>query len=123
MCISAIRGLEREIQSTPDNYRLYESLGHALAFLGRREEAVAAGEHAVELMPISKDATNGPRAVINLAQIYTRIGESDKAIDLIQELLSIPCDLSVGLLRLDPAWDPLRDDPRFQALLEKDDTN
>ena len=123
VCISAIRGLEREIQSTPDNYRLYESLGHALAFLGRREEAVAAGEHAVELMPISKDATNGPRAVINLAQIYTRIGESDKAIDLIQELLSIPCDLSVGLLRLDPAWDPLRDDPRFQALLEKDDTN
>ena len=48
-----------------------------------------------------------------------RVGEVDKALDLIDELLSIPCWLSVGLLRLDPAWDPLREHPRFQALLEK----
>ena len=47
----------------------------------------------------------------------------NKALDLIEELLSIPCQLSVGLLRLDPVWDPLRDNPRFQALLEKYDTN
>ena len=61
----------------------------------------------------------GPINTIELAKIYTRVGETDKALDLIDELLSIPCDLSVGLLRLDPVWDPLRDHPRFQALLEK----
>ena len=78
-----------------------------------------AGEHAVELMPISKDAARRAHPAIELAKIYTRVGETDKALDLIDELLSIPCDLSVGLLRLDPVWDPLRDHPRFQALLEK----
>jgi TolB-like protein/Tfp pilus assembly protein PilF len=122
-CGSAVERLEPEIQKTPKHYFLYSALGHALAFLGRKEEAVAAGEHAVELMPISKDATYGPGTVINLAQIYTRVGESDKALDLIEKLLSIPCHFSVGLLRLDPAWDPLRDHPRFQALLEKYGTN
>ena len=122
-CMSAVERIQVEIQTRPDDYRLYSALGRALAFLGRQDEALRAGEHAVELMPISKDATRGPNTVINLAEIYTRVGETDKALDLIQELLSIPCHLSVGLLRLDPAWDPLRDHPRFQALLEKYDTN
>jgi tetratricopeptide (TPR) repeat protein len=118
-CMSAVGRLEREIQTESNNDFLYSSLGHALAFLGRKDEAVHAGEHAVELMPISKDALIGPDIVINLAQIYTRVGETDKALDLIDELLSIPCNLSVGLLRLDPVWDPLRDQPRFQEILEK----
>ena len=55
--------------------------------------------------------------------IYARVGENDQALDLIEELLSIPGNMSVGLLRLDPVWDPLRDHPRFQALLEKYDTD
>ena len=71
----------------------------------------------------SKDAADGPYQEIELAKIYTRVGEADKALDLIDKLLSMPCELSVGLLRLDPVWDPLRDNPRFQALLEKYDTN
>jgi len=78
-----------------------------------------AGERAVELMPISKDLLDGTDRVIELAKIYSRVGEADKALDLIEELLSIPSFLSVGLLRLDPVWDPLRDHPRFQALLEE----
>jgi serine/threonine-protein kinase len=82
-----------------------------------------AGEHAVELMPISKDALDGTDQAIELAKIYSRVGEVDKALDLIDELLSIPSWLSVRLLRLDPVWDPLRNHPRFQALLEKYDTN
>ena len=78
-----------------------------------------AGEHGAELIPISKDAVDGPYLAIELAKIYTRVGETDKALDLIDEQLSIPSFLSVGLLRLDPVWDPLRDHPRFQALLEE----
>ena len=82
-----------------------------------------AGEHAAELMPIAKDALDGSDQAIELAKIYARVGEDEMALDLIEELLSIPSFLSVGLLRLDPVWDPLRDNPRFQALLEKHDTN
>jgi serine/threonine-protein kinase len=77
----------------------------------------------VELIPVSEDAVDGPFQVIELAKIYSRVGEHEEALRLIDELLSIPCDLSVGMLRLDPVWDPVRDDPRFQALLEKYDTN
>ena len=70
-------------------------------------------------MPTSKDALTGPILEIELAKICARAGAVDKAINLIEKLLSIPCDFSVGLLRLDPAWDPLRDHPRFQEILEK----
>jgi serine/threonine-protein kinase len=122
-CSSAIEFMESEIQSRPHDYRVYSSLGHALALLGRGEEAVRSGQRAVELLGPSKDALDGPYQEIELAKIYTRVGESDEALDLIEKLLSIPCDFSVGLLRLDPVWDPLRDHTRFQALLEKYDAN
>jgi pentatricopeptide repeat protein len=118
-CSSAIEFMEGEIQARPHDYRVYSALGHAFALLGRSEEAVRAGQRAVELMGPSKDALDGPFQEIELAKIYTRVGQSHKALDLIEKLLSIPCDFSVGLLRLDPVWDPLRDHPRFQALLEK----
>jgi tetratricopeptide (TPR) repeat protein len=122
-CASAVELLEREIEETPHDFLLHIALGHTYALLGRSEEAMRAGEQAVELMPISKDAMDGPDQAIELAKIYTRVGEADKALDLIEELLSIPSLLSLGLLRLDPDWDPLRDHPRFQALLEKYDTD
>jgi tetratricopeptide (TPR) repeat protein len=122
-CASVVEPLEREIETRPHDYRLHIALGHTYAFLGRSEEALLAGEHAVELMPISKDVLDGGDQSIELAKIYTRAGEHEEAVNLIEELLSIPCRLSVGLLRLDPVWDPLRDHPRFQALLEEYDTN
>ncbi len=122
-CISAVEMLELEIGMRPHDYRLYSAIGHAFAIVGRNEEAVRAGEYATELMPTSKDSLTGPHLAIELARIYSRVGETNKALDQIEELLSIPCDLSVGLLRLDPVWDPLRDHPRFQALLEEYDTN
>jgi len=118
-CESAIVRLEEEIEFRPHDHRLHSAIGHAYALLGQRGKAVRAGELATELMPISLDALDGSDQAIELAKIYTQVGETDKALDLIDELLSIPCELSVGLLRLDPAWDPLRDHPRFQALLEK----
>ena len=70
-------------------------------------------------MPVSHDALDGPSFVVSLAQIYSMVGEFDAAIDQLEYLLSIPATFSVQLLRLDPFWDPLRDHPRFQALLEK----
>jgi tetratricopeptide (TPR) repeat protein len=122
-CTSAVELLEREIEARPHDYRLYSAIGHAFALLDRKEEAVHAGEHAAVLMPTSEDSLVGPTLAIELAKIYTQVGETDKALGTLEELLSIPCDLSVGLLRLDPVWDPLRDHPRFHALLKKYDTN
>jgi tetratricopeptide (TPR) repeat protein len=118
-CASALDILEREIEARPQDHLLYMALGHAFALLGRSEDAVRAGEHAVELMPIVEDALDGSYLALELAKIYTRVGQHDQALSLIEELQSIPSSLSVGLLRLDPVWDPLRDHPGFQALLEK----
>jgi serine/threonine protein kinase/tetratricopeptide (TPR) repeat protein len=122
-CQAAREKLKREAEARPHDFRLFLALGEAYALMGRREDAVRDAEHASELMPISKDALVGTNVAIELAKTYVWVGEVEKALELIDELLSIPCDLSVGLLRLDPVWDPLRDHPRFHALLEKYDTN
>jgi serine/threonine-protein kinase len=62
---------------------------------------------------------DGPGVVIIMAEIYARVGEYEKAIDRLEYLLSVPAMISVPLIRIDPLWDPLRDHPRFQRLLEK----
>jgi len=82
----------------------------------RKEEALREGRRACELLPISKDAVSGMALAINLAQIYTRTGEKDRAIEQIAAVEGIPNTLSYGLLKLHPYWDPLRGDPRFQKL-------
>jgi hypothetical protein len=74
---------------------------------------------AVDLMPMSKDAVLASNPLRGLAQIHTMVGDHDAAIDLLDYLLSIPSWVSVPSLRLNPTWGPLRDNPRFQALLEK----
>jgi TolB-like protein len=94
-------------------------LGLILAFLGRKEEAIAEGKRAVELLPESEDAFDGPQATTTLAQIYARTGESDNAFRLLDHLLVIPNGLTVPMLKLQIDWDPLRKDPRFQALIDK----
>jgi serine/threonine-protein kinase len=70
------------------------------------------------MVPISRDALAGPELVRFLAEIYVKCGNYDAAIDQIQTLLSVPSYMSVGLLRVDPIWDPIRSNPRFQRLLE-----
>ena len=121
-CESAVSLLTREIERRPYDYRLHSALGHVYARLGRGEDAVPSAERAVELWPLSKDSFDGARPAIELAKITARAGDHGRAIDQLEDLLSVPCRLSVPLLRLDPDWDPLRDDPRFQALLEEYDT-
>jgi hypothetical protein len=71
------------------------------------------------LLPESEDAFDGPQATTTLAQIYAWTGESDEAFRLLDHLLGIPNGLTIPMLKLDPGWDPLRNDPRFHALIEK----
>ncbi len=111
--------LEARIQEQPKDERLYASLGIALAGLGLDKEAVQAAQRAADLMPLSKDTFRGPEGLQTLARVYTMVGDYGAAVAQLDRLLSIPSEISVPLLRIDPAWDPLRDDPRFQALLDK----
>ena len=87
--------------------------------LGQKEEAIAEGKRAVELLPESQDAFDGPQGTAALAQIYAWTGESDEAFRLLDHLLTVPSNITIPMLKLDPAWDPLRQDRRFQALLDK----
>ena len=114
----ALSLLEEEARQRPDDDRVRASLGVAYAGLGRKEDAIREGELAVKLVPISDNAVIGPFRLDDLAFIYALVGEREKALDLLEHLLSIPSWLSVPLLRIDPRWDSLREHPRFQSLLE-----
>ncbi|NIM15542.1 MAG: protein kinase [Candidatus Aminicenantes bacterium] len=111
--------LEKEMKKLPDDPRIRSSLGIVYAALGRKEDAIREGNHAVELYPVSKDAVVGPHRVEDLAHIYVILGAYDTAINKLDYLLSIPYWVSVSYLQLDPKWDPLRQHPKFQRLLEK----
>ena len=110
---------EKLLRETPEDPARHAQHGLILAGLGQKQEAINEGKKAVELLPESQDAFDGPRCTIALAQIYALTGESDEALRLLDHLLSIPNGLVIPILKLDPAWDPLRKDPRFQALIEK----
>jgi serine/threonine-protein kinase len=96
---------------------LRSSLGVVFAELGRREDAIREGEHAVHLLPLEKDAWGGTYLLENLAQIYVITGEYEAAVDVLERLLTIPGDLTAAYLERNPTWEPLRENPRFQALL------
>ncbi|MFC1552459.1 hypothetical protein ACFL6P_07835 [Candidatus Latescibacterota bacterium] len=111
--------LESKIQEQTDDARFHSSLGIAYAGLGRREDAIREGKLGVALLPISKEAMAGLRRLEDLARIYVMVGEYDSAVEQLEFLLSRPGIMTVHLLRLDPIWAPLREHPRFKALLKK----
>jgi len=110
---------EKSLQEIPEDPARHAQHGLILAALGRKQEAIAEGKRAVELLPESQDAFDGPQGTAALAQIYAWTGESDEAFRLLDYLLGIPNGLTIPMLKLDPLWDPLRKDPRFQALIDK----
>lgn len=117
--------LEKKVREHPQDPRFHAALGLAYAYEGRKDEAIREGKRAMELLPVSKDAISGPIYVLSSARIYTIVGEYEQAINRLESLLSIPGGgdfiwdvISVPQLRLDPQWDPLRDQKRFQRLLK-----
>jgi tetratricopeptide (TPR) repeat protein len=85
--------------------------------LGRAEDAIALGERAVQLLPISADALDGPLIATNLAAIYAQLGRREQALAALETLLRQIGGPTPGTLRVEPQWDSLRDEPRFQKLL------
>jgi len=110
---------EQLVRDAPGDPGRHVQLGAVLAGLGLKEEAVNEGRKAVESVPESQDAFEGPQATAALAEIYAWVGEYDEAFRLLNHLLKVPNGLTVPALKLDPVWDPLRKDPRFQALIDK----
>jgi len=110
---------EKLLREAPDDPARHAQHGLILAALGQKQEAITEGKRAVELLPESQDALDGPRATEALAQIYAWTGESDEAFRLLDHLLVVPSGLTIPMLKIDPVWDPLRKDPRYQALIDK----
>ncbi len=109
--------LEQRLTIKPDDARTIAVLAQVDAGLGQKEQAIAEGRHAVELMPLSRDAYDGMLVLQGLAQVYTWTGETEKALELVRQLMKIPGYLTYGYLKVDPSWDPLRSDPRFQEFV------
>jgi tetratricopeptide (TPR) repeat protein len=100
------------------NFYTYEAL--IAAGMDNREAAVEAARKAIALVPIERDAYFGLDCLLTLAQVYAHFGDADQAVPLIGKLLDMPgtgATISPALLRLDPIWDPIRGDPRFEKLV------
>jgi tetratricopeptide (TPR) repeat protein len=110
--------LESRLKNKPNDPRTLSVLAQVDANLGNKELALQEAQKAAALMPVSKDAYDGPLILQGLAQVYTWTADHDHALDELQTLLRMPGYISYGYLKTDPAWQPLRNHPRFQQLLE-----
>jgi TolB-like protein/Flp pilus assembly protein TadD len=109
--------LESRVQDHPAEANFHSQLGLIYARLGRKPEALREGQAAVKLLPVSREAYRGANIQAALAMIYATLGMKAEAIEQLQYLLSIPSEVSPGLLRNDPRWAALRGDPRFEKLV------
>jgi tetratricopeptide (TPR) repeat protein len=110
---------DEEVQKSPDLPDLRILRAKILAYLGEKDAALADAKQAAALLPESKDAFGGPDITTGVAEVYCIAGENDRAIELLDGLLGRPSNVTVPILQLSPVWDPLRNDPKFQAMLEK----
>jgi len=119
--------LERLYRDHPDRAGLAWTLSQAYALMGEKDSALKLAERAIMLRPRAKDAVGGPTVEENLALILTMVGENSRAISILTQLLQTPykswvynpAPITPAFLRLDPIWDPLRNDPAFQKLCEE----
>jgi len=116
---NAKRLAENDIKETPNDGNAHARLAEALAWLGQKEAALAEIKRAQELLPETKDAFDGPQITQTVAEIHAIFGDAAGAVPIIDGLLQRPGSLTVAILKINPIWDPIRKDPRFQALLTK----
>jgi tetratricopeptide (TPR) repeat protein len=109
--------LNQKVQTSPEDTNLLSRLALVDAWLHNKEAAVSEANRAVEMLPISKDAVDGPEMVKSLAIVYTWTDELNLAFETLASLTKTPNGIYYGELKLDPRWVPLRKDPRYDKLL------
>jgi tetratricopeptide (TPR) repeat protein len=113
--------LEAKFGDKPKDVSYFAYIARLDAGLGRKEEAIREARQAVELMPIAKDSLNGPALVANLALVYAWTGEHDRALEQLEKVATLPRvwhdAVTYGDLLLNPCWDSLRGDPRFEKIV------
>jgi TolB-like protein/Tfp pilus assembly protein PilF len=114
---SARNILEQRLAVKPEDARTIAVLAQVDAGLGRKELAIQEAQHAVDLMPLSKDIYDGALVLEGLAQVYTWTNEPDRAIELLEKLAAMPSYVNYARLKLLPMWNPLRGDPRLQKIV------
>jgi len=112
------RELEKVASGSFAEGNLHGFLGQAYAGLGEATSAIAEGQKAMAIEPTSKDPVDGPVREETMADIYALLGDADHAVPILKRLMQIPYGgaITPALLRLDPIWDQIRNDPRFQEL-------
>jgi tetratricopeptide (TPR) repeat protein len=118
--------LAERLGSLPANYSggqlVRMALADVLAMLGDKAAALQTVQQALRQMPVEKDAFNGAIALAGAAQVHARLGRVDLVLPLLERLRQLPGadqTISASLLQLDPVWDKVRDDPRFQAEIKR----
>jgi TolB-like protein/Tfp pilus assembly protein PilF len=111
--------LEEQLKQKPEDAELRVQLAKLLAWLGEKDAAIAEAQRAMDLRPESRDAFEGPQVTEQAAQVYAILGDNARAIELLDGLLNRPSEVTLQTLKVNPAWDPLRNDPGFQALFGK----
>jgi len=111
--------LEAALRERPNDPNILGQLSWIYLALGRNAEALSAARRATNILPVEKDALLGPGVLTNLAEVEAHAGETEEAIKILRHLLAIPAglDISIARLKIDPVWDPIRNDPGFQQLL------
>lgn len=109
--------LDKIVREQPGYPFAWSLLGRVDAALGNKEDAIKAGQRACELLPLSREPTSGLRPLHDLARIYAAVGENDRALDILRSYAQDNIFTDYGQLKLEPDWDPLRGDPRFEKIL------
>ena len=113
---SARLAFEEQLRTAPNDAQLHIFRGLALAYLGRRAEAIREAERGSALLPLSKNVTVGAYYHHQVARVYLIAGQPDRALALLEQLLAMPYYLTPAWLRIDPNFAPLKENPRFQRL-------
>src|SRR6266436_9365349 len=111
--------LDAQLKESPDATDMHIQLAKVLACLGEKDAALAEARRATELVPESKDAFGGPEIAAGVAEVHAILGDNGRAIEILDRLLSRPSAVTVQGLKVNPIWDSLRSDPRFQTLIDK----
>lgn len=117
--LKAKSAFEEQLKRSPDAADAHIQLAKVLAHLSEKDSALAEAQRATQLQPESKDAFGGPEIAAGVAEVHAILGDSGRAIEILDGLLNRPSSVTVQSLKINPIWDPLRSDPQFEALIDK----